>query len=144
MSYTNTEQIRSRLPQVTEEILADDQIESLISQADTVVNGYLRLKYELPLTEADSLIRYISLELSCAAVLEMVYGQSEPENAALAVRLRERAIDLLKSIAGGEILLANSTNATHQPISRLDAPDSAENNSQFRVPSEALFHGEAS
>jgi phage gp36-like protein len=144
MSYTEIAQIRSRLPQVTDEILDDDQIESLLSQADTVINGYLRLKYQLPLSDADSLISYISLELSCAAVLEMIYGQSEPENAALAVRLRERAIGLLESIAGGVILLANSTNATHQPISRLDTPDSDENHSQFRIPPEVLFHGEAS
>jgi hypothetical protein len=144
MNYSSVTQIRQRLPQIAEEILSDEQVETLIAHMDGLINSYLRLKYQLPLSNTDSLVSYISLELSCAAVLEGVYGVSEPENAALAVTLRERALNFLRANACGEIALASSVNACSQPVSRTDSPEAGSSPSQFCIPHEALLNGDAS
>lgn len=106
MAYISVSDVRERLPLITEAVRTDTQIESFIDDAGSVVDGYLRGVYVLPLGEpVDSLVTYLALEFTCGFVLENVYGEESPNDVAQPRLLKERALTFLDDIRSGRILL---------------------------------------
>lgn len=106
MAYISVSDVRERLPLITEAVRAGAQIESFIDDAGSVVDGYLKGVYVLPLSEpVDTLVTYLALELTCGLVLENVYGEESPNDVAQPRLLKERALTFLDDIRTGRILL---------------------------------------
>jgi phage gp36-like protein len=106
MAYISVSDVRERLPLITEAVRTDAQIEGFIDDAGSVVDGYLRGVYVLPLGEpVDPLVTYLALELTCGLVLENVYGEESPNDVAQPRLLKERALIFLDDIRSGRILL---------------------------------------
>lgn len=106
MAYTTIENIRERLPIITEAVRSDSVLSDFIAQGDSLVNSYLRKRYALPLeTPIDSLIEYVALDLVCGLLLENVFGEDSPNDVRHSAILKGRALRLLEQVASGEILL---------------------------------------
>jgi len=106
MAKTTIDQIRDRLPIVTETVRGDDALNGFISQGDALVDGHLRKRYALPLeAPVDPLIEYVALDLVCGLALENVFGEDSPNDVRQSAILKVRAIKLLEQIASGEILI---------------------------------------
>ncbi len=106
MSYATIDDVRARLPLVTEGVRSDEQLADLLAQADALVDGYLRGAYVLPLASpVDPLVHFLALELACALTLENVYGEETPNVGGEAAASRARVTAILEAVAAGTVLL---------------------------------------
>lgn len=82
---------------------ATDRIERAIEDADAEIDGYLGVKYSVPLSPVPNMIRRISVTI--AVYLLFSRRKGPPENW---IRLYEEAINYLKSVIAGETSLGNT------------------------------------
>ncbi len=106
MAYTTVTEVRSRLPLVTGGVRTDAQLQDFIDQAAATVDTHLRGVYVLPLASPlDPLVRFIALDLACAATLENVFGEETPNDVGQPAALKRRALELLGAVHRGKIKL---------------------------------------
>jgi phage gp36-like protein len=117
-SYTDIIQIKSKkeiLDLVNDEnipyqeINLDDssnecrkRIDDAIAAADAEIDGYLRIRYSVPLSEAPVMIRFISRSLALETLFYRRMPDSMPESIVQDVKARRAT---LKDIAKGQISL---------------------------------------
>jgi phage gp36-like protein len=142
--YETVDNIRARLPKITDEIRDDAFVQSCITEAMAEVDAYLSRRYSTPLEEPpDPIITYITSSLAQSLLLESVYSSETPFIGDLVGSLRERAEFLLVMIAKGKINLkdAEIIQSTGAEITREELSDTLTENSEFSVPDEVLRGG---
>ncbi|MBT0666336.1 DUF1320 family protein [Geobacter pelophilus] len=112
MPYCTVDDIKSkRIPEQTLIMLTDDQaleqidtavVDGIIADADEVIDGYLRGRYELPLATVPGMIKTLSVDISAYNL----YGRrSEFETPKTVNDKHAVALKILGSIQKGEIKL---------------------------------------
>lgn len=79
----------------------EDRFEAVSAEADSLINGYLRARYKLPLSSTPTLIRTVAVDI-CAYRLYSRRSQKIPDHI---VNNYNNAISTLKEIQKGNILL---------------------------------------
>ena len=82
-------------------------VEAAIADADGLIDTYLKTRYEVPLSPAPSLVRKLSADLAIAALFARRRESASPQHEARA----KGAMELLSSLARGDILLAEAPQA---------------------------------
>jgi len=142
--YETVENIRKRLPRITEDIRTDEFIESCILEAQSEIDGRIGVRYSVPLTEPiDPIITYITSSIAQSLVLESVYASDTPFIGDLVASLRERASVLLGMIAEGKITIIGGSHKKSPGVStRRDGLSvTTSDESEFYAPDEALRRG---
>ena len=111
MAYCTLADITKRIPETTLVNLTDDQdlgvideavVSGIIADADELIDGFLRGRYELPLADIPGLVKSLSVDL----VAYSIYGRRAEFEIPKAVSDKHAAtLKILQSIQKGEVRL---------------------------------------
>ena len=111
VSYTNVDRILTALPQIgSGSTVGSNAILSYAEQAESLMNAKLGRLYSLPLTSSVPVLTTIATDLAIYNLLSkrIFASQKVSENV---VSFFEKAMELLESIANGELSLVDSAGA---------------------------------
>lgn len=102
---------------VTTNILySDSELEAFQGEADAVIDAYLSLYYTVPFSQSGSpaaypaLIQMLSSSLTAERVLNALYASTgRKEQSSLAIQYKNTALDIIKKLADGEMVLPGVT-----------------------------------
>ena len=94
-------------------------VEDYRLEAENLVNGYIKDKYVLPLSEVPELIVRVTTLLAACYLLSKEYGSTVPKGEEKGKSKCEEAMKILEGIASGKIKLVGSTGAT-LPVASTD------------------------
>lgn len=112
MAYSTQTDLEKQLPQARLIQLADDDgdnladtgvIDEAITKADDEINGYAATRYTVPFSPVPTLVKTLSVDIA----IWNLYSRRTIENDTVNKRY-ERAIQILKDIAGGKVSLGES------------------------------------
>lgn len=105
MAYTTTAIIREESPLKDTTNIADAYVTRAITQADSVIDGYIFDVYVLPLSSTPSLIQHISTTLAIYFLLTDQAINIEIASGVDATKLLEQATELLNQIKSRKLKL---------------------------------------
>mgnify|MGYP001290764757 CR=1 FL=1 len=108
MPYCSVQDVRNRNNDLLKPgSVDDDRITGFISYSEGIVNGMLAERYPVPLSTVPELIRGITADMAASkALAESVGNAGTNEAPTQADNLWKQAMDLLKMLADGTMLLA--------------------------------------
>ena len=108
MPYCSVQDVRNRNKDLLKPgSVDDDRITGFISYSEGIVNGMLAERYPVPLSTVPELIRGITADLAASKSLaESVGNSGRNDEPTQADALWKQAMDLLKMLADGTMLLA--------------------------------------
>lgn len=124
MSYCSIDDVKNIIPErelinltndnpTREDVIDVSRFEAVSKDTDSLIDGYLRARYKLPLKTIPSFITQIAQDI-CAYRLYLRRPREIPENI---VKNYEHAISNLKEIKKGNLLLPDNTEDEESLIS---------------------------
>jgi phage gp36-like protein len=101
--YADWSDVTARYPKSATKVDAEEMQDSYISGAEGVMNAYLAKQFTTPLSGKPPLLEDICVDLTYC---KLAFNQDKG-----VPKLREAAMELLKDIADGKILLTDATGA---------------------------------
>lgn len=119
MPYTNLTALKNIVPEADLIALTDDNntgvvdtavLDEAILNADSLIDSFLRVKYELPLTSTPQLVKKVSADLTLFNLYERRNAAKVPE---YIQAKKKEAFELLEKLRGGEIAVDASDAEGH-------------------------------
>jgi phage gp36-like protein len=102
-NYANWDDVTARYPKAATKVDADEMQESYIAGAEAIMNGYLAKQFTTPVTGEPPLLEDICVDLTYCKI---AFNQDKG-----VPKLKEAAMQLLKDICAGAILLTDADGA---------------------------------
>ncbi|HOE90384.1 MAG: phage protein Gp36 family protein [Candidatus Ratteibacteria bacterium] len=118
MIYTTISKIKDSLGDKKDMIIADiddNRLADIIADQSAYIDGYLRIRYDLPIDENNPILERICLLLSKTEIYRLFAANDIPET------VKEQEIQArkeLEKIQKGEIIIKKDTNADDEIISK--------------------------
>lgn len=105
-TYTNNNKVRELYPLIDRtSSITSAQVEFYITQAESVINGFIAFRYSLPFPTIPQLVITFSSELSLLNLLDRFFTSEQPKVNEWRDKRKEELFKLLGGVKKGEILL---------------------------------------
>jgi len=103
--YTTVEEVKAEASLSKNNFITDEEVESKINNADSVINAYLSGKYPIPFTTPPYMIKLISTYLAAGYLLKKDYGPMHPGDSKDGDDKIKMGMDMLRDLQKGKITL---------------------------------------
>lgn len=105
--YCNPDDVRSQLVGIDKANLSDEEIVTFIENADSLIDFYIGMQYDLPITNATTLklLRTWSSVIAAYGIYTYIANKEGSNIATLATSRYEKLIEMLEKISEGEYSL---------------------------------------
>jgi len=120
--YSSADDVRATLINIDNDTIKDEEIIQHIEQADDVINMYVSMQYELPVSgaSATSLLRTFSIQHASYNIFSYFANKEGKNLPSLTVEKYNKLLEILEKIGSGEIPLTNLIDITRFDISTID------------------------
>lgn len=105
MAYCTPDDVRTLIPLIDSQTMADADVQKFITKAEAYVDGALRDTYAVPFNPVPELIKDVTAEYCAYLILRTVYFQNTPNMTDVTKELKNNAENTLKALANGDLNL---------------------------------------
>jgi phage gp36-like protein len=106
--YSTVEDIKRAMKKLSVRV-TDEEIQSYIEKADSLIDAMLGEVYNVPLFPVPVLIKYISVDLAVFFLSEDLYTSQQPNMDAYQEKRYTRAMEMLNQIVLGDLIVVGNT-----------------------------------